>query len=364
MKIKRGEVKPLSKKKIWFFAVNGFCLLCILAGLIAMSALRDLLPSQQTAERWKGENETQFAQVSVFSTSEAPLTEEAINSFRNGLETKLSEAGIVPAETGRLWADAYCAMGTASAAVGKNNVSADAVAVGGDFFLFHPLKLLDGQYIAGDDLMKDRVLVNEMLAWKLYGGQKIAGMEVTVNGMPCIIAGVFEPEDDFATELALDKDVPMMILSYDMYAQSESARAISAYEIVMPNPLTGYAKQTVSEQFGNLSGAETVDNTARFSGKNVRASIKNFGKNAMRKSAIVYPYWENAARCVEADLALLWLITAVFCILPLLTALYYLVRLCLLGRKAVKQGKKQILKKLEERKERRWEEKGGSSGNF
>ena len=38
---------------------------------------------------------------------------------------------------------------------GKTNLTADAIGIGGDFFLFHPLTLLNGSYFSGNDLMKD-----------------------------------------------------------------------------------------------------------------------------------------------------------------------------------------------------------------
>lgn len=353
----------MSKKKIWLFAVNGFCLLCILAGIISMSALRNLLPSQMAADRWKGESKIRFSQVSVFTSPADALTEKSIFGFQSGLDTKLAEAGLT-AEEGRLWADSYCTMGLANVSVRQNSISTDTIAVGGDFFLFHPLKLLDGQYIAGNDLMKDRVLVNEMLAWKLYGGREIAGMDILVNGISCVIAGVFETENDFATEIALNKDEPLMIMAYDLYANSENAEPICEYEIVMPNPLSGFASQIVTEQFGKLNGAETVDNSVRFSDKNIRSVLKNVGSRAMHKSTVRYPYWENAARCVESNIALLWILTLLFSVLPVLTALYYIIKLVKIGKKAAHKGRKKLLEKIEIRREKRWAEKNDDSDGF
>ena len=127
----------------------------------------------------------------------------------------------------------------------------------------------------------------------------------------------------------------------------------------MPDPLTDFARQTVEDGLGRGAGMETVDNTSRFSGKNARAGLKGFAARGMRKVGTVYPFWENAARAVEAHMSLLWLLTALFCILPILTALCYLVRLYILCRKAVIRGKKRLQEKIEEGRERRWTEKNG-----
>ena len=44
--------------------------------------------------------------------------------------------------------------------------------------------------------MKDRVLLDEDLAWLLYGGTDIAGLSMKINGVPYMIAGVVEREQD------------------------------------------------------------------------------------------------------------------------------------------------------------------------
>ena len=55
------------------------------------------------------------------------------------------------------------------------------LAVGGQFFEFHPLRLLSGSYIAEGDLSPDRVLLDRELAWELFGGTELTGMSVEVK---------------------------------------------------------------------------------------------------------------------------------------------------------------------------------------
>ena len=346
-------------KRILLIAANALCVICVAAGLIVQSSMRGTLRSQQAAVDWRGENEMEFAQVSVFLPVDSALNESQIQTFRSSLETKLTEAGLEEPEEGSLWTDAYCAVGTASVSSARGSSSATAIGIGGDFFLFHPLYLLSGQYIAGDDLMKDLVLIDKTLAWKLYGGTDLAGMTLTVNGESCIIAGVVELEQDFATRHALAEDTPMIFMAYERMSAGEpqTEAGACAYEIVMPNPLTGYAKSVVDEGLGSGTGVMTVENSDRFSGSGIRAVLGDFGQRAMRDTAIVLPYWENAARYIETWMALLYVLTLLFAVLPAITLIWLAVRLFRLGKKGARRGIRLAGEKLEDRRERRWLQK-------
>ena len=59
----------------------------------------------------------------------------------------------------------------------RGNAQVKVTGVGGDYFRFHPLKLRSGSYLMETDLMKDRVLLDEELAWKLFGGMELTGSQ-------------------------------------------------------------------------------------------------------------------------------------------------------------------------------------------
>lgn len=347
-------------KRIVLIAANALCLLCLIAGVIALSGLRGTLDSQKAAVRWRGENENAFAQVSAFFPLGGEVKEDAIRSFRSSLETKFAEAGLEQPENGRLWADSYCSIGTARVSGARGSSEATAVGIGGDFFLFHPLQLYDGQYISGSDLMKDRVVIDKTLAWKLYGGMELAGMPLTVNGEECIIAGVVELESDFATSKALKAGTPMIFMAYERMTtdSAENAEAgASAYEIVMPNPLSGYALGIMEQGIGAADTVQVVENSRRFSFAELREVIADFGSRAMRQSALVLPYWENAAIYVESCMALVWVLMLLFAILPCVTLAFYAAKLYVYGKQQAKRGIRSAGEKLEARREKRWFEK-------
>ena len=84
----------------------------------------------------------------------------------------------------------------------------------------------------------------------------------------------------------------------------------------------------------------------------------------MQAMGMMYPYWENAARCVEDICVMLLLAATLFLTVPAVTALVFLIRLL----KRCKEGlEEQVLPKLKDsaeeavrvRQRRRWEKKHG-----
>ena len=70
---------------------------------------------------------------------------------------------------------------------------------------------------------------------------------------------------------------------------------ITTYEIVMPDPVEGYAASVLAKSLGEDSGAIVVDNTNRFGFRNLLNDLRDFALLGMRTESVRYPYWENAA---------------------------------------------------------------------
>ena len=163
--------------------------LLMAAGLVIISALcflgykntAGLLLSQQAAERWQGENELGFAQISCFAASGDSFTVEKIYQFRTDMLSKLTEASFEVSQDKRLIHDAWCGFGSVDASNGQRKGKLSVTAVGGDYFHFHPIKLIDGNYLSPDDLMGDRVLIDRETAWLLFGGEELTGMSFQVK---------------------------------------------------------------------------------------------------------------------------------------------------------------------------------------
>lgn len=264
------------------------------------------LSDQQAYKRWN-ENGT-AAQVSAFFKKEISVDERQIESFRHQVEASLQEAAIVKENAGRLFVDAYSSLGKITVVSEMDSLEARAVGIGGDFFLFHQLKLVNGSYFSGNDLMKDSIIIDEEAAWKLFGSSDVAGMSVIIGGTPHYIAGVIQREKGRLAESAgLNESV--VYVSHETLSAYGNCEGISSYELLAPNPVKGFAKGLLLEKFGfNETEMIVVENSTRFSMEALIPVILDFGIRSMQTSAVSYPYWENMARgCEDICAALLFL---------------------------------------------------------
>ncbi len=346
----------LSTRQLVLLILAGVQLL--LAGLcgLGLHRVRNALITQSAAKAWRGESEMRFAQLSVFLPNDNLATEDDVRSFRQALDSALVTASLEAPEGGSLCDDAYS--GTASLTVqnGKKSVSVKTVGVGGDFFLFHPLRLISGSYLTADDFMRDRVVLDENLAWALFGSSDVAGMSVTINGLQYPIAGVVAREDDFATKKAYTDDVGMFMCIEAMNAISETK--LSCYELVAPNMVSGFAYNIVQEKF-KPDGGVIVENSKRFSTFSLLDIVLNFGTRSMNEKGILYPYWENAARMCEDYAALYLLGLVLFLIYPIVLAIVWLVKL--IRNTAERVGEEvaeTVEQKIEENKEKHYTRTG------
>lgn len=354
-------MKNLSKRKrVALVILCGLLLLASCACFLTGRSLGKLLPSQTAAERWTGEGEGVFRQISCYLPQEERITLNQIHAFRYAILDKLHEAGLEADTDTRLFRDAWSTAGklNASTEIGHGDVS--VIAVGGDYFLFHPLRLLNGSYLTESDLMEDRVLLDEETAWLLFGSTDLAGMELKLNGVPFTVAGVIEREQDFASRKAYTAGRGIF-MSFDALTNLVEGTGASCYELVMTDPVKNFALNFVKEKFPVGQG-EVVENTGRFSFGRVLQLVKQFGSRSMQKLGVIYPYWENAARCVEDWCSLLSLLCLAFAVLPVLLVVQLAVRvLWLLKRKLSEDVLPEVKEKTEEalRKQQRkhWEKK-------
>ena len=311
----------MKKTTLRFLIVNGGLLLLALVCFLVSRSFSGTLESQRAAARWAGDGELTFTQLSCFMSEDDSLGLGDIYAFRQTLQTKLTQASITAPENGSLFTDAWSSFGKLHVAGEHGSGEAEVTAVGGNFFLFHPLRLLSGSYISEDDVMDDRVLLDRELAWRLFGGVELAGMTVTINERPFVVAGVIEREQDFASKKAATGGMGMY-MSYGAWnALAEDAtQPVDCYEIVLPQPVEGFAEDLVKTNF-KLGGGELVNNTARFRTGDVYAVIKEFGTRSMRRNRVIYPAWENAARCAGDWSALFLALAIVLVICPAVTAL-------------------------------------------
>ncbi len=296
-----------------------FLVLFFLTGSMGKSQL-----SQTAAERWGGSEAV--SQVSCFFSVGAGITEDRIMDFEHSIDKALTDASVIQESENpgaRLWADAYSADGQVTISTDKASITADAVGIGGDFFLFHPVPLLYGAYFSGNDVLKDYCVIDEDAAWQLFGSSDVAGMMVEIGGIPHVVTGVVErPSGRLAEAAGLDST--LVYVSCESLEENGKSNGINHYEIVMPNPVSGFAENYIRENLGaDEKETEVLENTSRYSFLSRCQLLLEFGTRSMNGKAIIYPYWENIARGYEDILALLTLFELLLVIYPIGLAMVF-----------------------------------------
>ncbi|MBR1456408.1 MAG: ABC transporter permease [Oscillospiraceae bacterium] len=323
-----------SIKKIALWVLNVLLALAALACVIGISRLAGLLNTQKEAERWRGDNELSFAQLSCFIPNDESIGLDDVYTFRYAMLDKFHEAALDVDNDSTLFVDAWSTGGKAVASTSLGKGDAVVTAVGGAFFDFHPIRLLSGNYFTEGDLMQDRVLLDEDLAWLLFGGTDLAGLELRIDNVPFVVAGVIEREQDFASKKAYT-DGMGLFMSYDAYKALHEEAGVTCYELVMAEPVKNFAVSFVREKFP-IGGGVILENSGRFRAGRLLDLLRDFGVRSMQSRSISYPYWENAARCVEDWCTLLLLLAIVFALCPAVTLLVLLRRYLRLGRRKLK----------------------------
>ncbi len=312
----------LTIKKLVLGISGGISLLLFLILLFVTNHLVKEQDSQTMAERWSEKKNA--AQVSCFFSVNSGITEDRIIEFEHSIDSALTDAAVLQESENpgaRLWADAYSADGRIMLSNGKSSLEVDAIGIGGDFFLFHPLKLISGSYFSGNDLMQDICIIDQDAAWQMFGSNDVVGMTLNIGGIPHIVAGVVERPSGRLEEAA-GLDSTLVYVSYQTLSELGSCNGINHFEIVMPNPVKNFAVNLVREKLGTSEKeTEVLENTSRYSFLSRLKLIPAFGTRSMNGRAIIYPYWENIARGYEDILGVITLFQMLFLLYTVLLAL-------------------------------------------
>ena len=290
--------KVFTKKQIIWLIISGGVLLLffIIMGIgVALSRTQEV---QLSDRRWDPKGD--YAMVSVFFSDIAFATEDTVKELNFNIETALDKEAITaPNENARRSVYGYSALDKLKVASEKSEQEVKVFGVGGDYFLMHPLKLLSGNYFDGNDIMQDHIIIDNDTAWQLYGSYDIAGKPVWINKKPLIISGVYERDEGRLNDLAGNNEKTVYV-SYESLVNADSEATINCFEILMPNPVSGYALKIVKEAVTlDENRVSIVENTKRFNWTRLIRHFTAVGSRSMNSKSIVYPYWENMARGME-----------------------------------------------------------------
>ena len=317
------------KKQLILIGVNALLIIGVIICLLLYNSTASTLVAQDAAKRWTGESELRYTQVSCFIDRAVAPNLDTLQAFSSKVDEALVAASLEAPSEGSLWTYAYSSETTLDITGDYGKAEATVLGVSGDFFLFHPLVLRTGSYISDDDFMDDRVVIDEELAWKTFGSIDIVGMSVTINNIPYQIAGVISREDDKFSNKSYQGG-SRLYMSYSALAKIVTDPLITCYEIVLPDPISQFGIGVVKENFlkdeEGKNTVEIVENTGRFAVEPITNVLLHFNERTIQESSIAYPYWENAARLVENQLAWLLFFTFIFSLFPLACLIYLIVK--------------------------------------
>ena len=328
---RKRERKPLPLKFLALLLLNAVFVALAVIFAVKLHHVTNLLITQSAAEVWKGQSAENFVQVSAFQPVDADLTETQIESFHQTLGQKFVDASLEAPENGSLYQDAYATRPQdITVSTDAASYTAKTIGVGGDFFLFHPLPLRSGSYISSRDFTYDRVVLDEELSWALFGSYDVAGQTVWIGNEPYVVAGVVRREKDKASEKAYTDGAGMFITYSAMRhitgGEEGTEPAISSYEIVMAEPITGFGLSVLRESFPTKDVSVIVQNTDRYSLKSLLTIVSQFGERSMNTAGVIFPYWENAARYTEDHAALDFVLLVLFSLCPVTCLVILIVR--------------------------------------
>lgn len=285
--------------KKWYITL-GVSVLCLFALILATNIQKNRLYDQNAADRW-GEGMSQYS--IIFPVSLNPEDTYYFLELAHKIESELEKASVTdvlyPDEEGIAFLRALSIEGKVTLSTDSGNFTPDAIGIDNDFFIIHPMELLYGSYISGDDLMKDGIVIDEDCAWNLFGAFDVVGKQVEINGVPHYIRGVVhKPDDRFSVSSGLDRSI--CFVSMDTLKMYGNISGSYDYELVMPNPVENFADNIISTTIGDSSGRiEVINNTERFETDRMLGVLKDFGVRSMNGKGIVYPFFENVARAWE-----------------------------------------------------------------
>ena len=324
----KKRIQSLSWKEILWITTGIICLLLLGIILCGEHLLRKDLADQQMASRWSQKQDV--AQVSCFFAEGMVEDADYFRSVEQGIEKALLEASIVAEkENARLWIDAVSRNGTVVLTSDRATIELNAVGVKGEFFQFHPLYLLTGSFFNQDSMMQDGIVIDTQTAWQLFGSEDVAGMQVMIGQVPHYITGVVEKETG-RLQKAAGLEQSVCYLSLDSLEQYGSVTGGFFYEIVMPNPIDGFAFSTISsnvEYENHQDKIQVIENSRRYEILPLFQVIQDFGIRSMSQKGIVYPYWENIARGYEDIFALTFMIKILLLLQPCIFFIFCIIRL-------------------------------------
>ena len=298
----------MKKRYIVFGVLTLACIVTALCLHFARQRVTDDDVRDFAAEHFRGASESRYTQLALYCTEEDHLTPDGIMAVKNQLESAMTEASLDIAGNYLLAASAE-----KNVTVGRQAQSVDAVATVyfGDYFGLHPDLPLCGGYIAESDATTEFCVIDDLLAWRLFGSLEVCGLDVEINGKPYPVSAVLAADRGVYAPYYGEK--PRVYVLHNSGAMRGEQLCFTAAEAVLPDPVTDFAADMFREAVGAY-GTDVYTVTGRFTPHGLWDNIREMTALGVMDGKR-FPYYENIARIRETKCAILLSFEGAFWIL-------------------------------------------------
>lgn len=314
------------KKQIKLAIIGSISLaLAIITTLICIKISNSVV-NDNMAKRWSGDNKS--SKVSVMFGDLSGFDDQSARQFEFSVSKQLSGDSIASDNPeARTWVYTYSTTKKLSASSKSGSSEFKTYGVGNDFFLFHPMNLVNGSFFNGTEVNDDLVVIDKEVAWVLFGSTDIVGQVIEISGVEHVIVGVVDRESGKLNDAAGNNE-PTIYMSYSSMKLLAPDVTISALEAVIPNPISKYAYDTAKKAISeNEERYEIIENTRRYNFVNLLKNAKGYATKRMNAKAIRYPYWENYSRGMEDILTPICVIACLLFLFPTVLLIMLIVRM-------------------------------------
>ncbi len=320
----------VNKKMLKF---SGVCAIILVLSLLIVGVFEltvmffeGRLEYVRAGERWSSDGE-RFAVISLYTEDGSAFSADQALSWAYSIDKALLESSISAEDGARAWAYSYSCEDTLTLRGPKGNSTAQVIAAGGDFFVFHPMKFVYGSAFLNDGTNPMGIVIDRELAWDVFGAENIIGMTVEIGGYEFVVTGVCEPESKSGIYGYTYGDRPRMYMSYAGYTIATGNNSgCTVFEAALPNAVSAFAKNIFDKSVTvNEDTAEVIEVTERFSIENRFNNMKTLKYSWIRENKIGYPYWENEAKVYDFYSAVMMIFEVFFVALAVVTLLLSLI---------------------------------------
>ena len=285
---------------LWVLAVIA-CLVVFGLFLRADRQTVENLTTQTAAQRWETEQKP-YSLSTVFLQDQDAVPQTAIPEIRLAVENAMTGAGVAAEDYP--WLFAFSRTEQVELKNGVAGTDVEMTLISGDYFKIHPMTIRHGWYLDESEVMRDRIILDRQTAWDLFYSDNVVGQYLEWNGHRYVVAAVVDLELGKHSQMAAGDAQRAWAFADSPAADTE--KGFTCVEMVLPQPVEGFGVSTMQSVLESYlpKNATALDNSNRFSLFNRWEALKTISTRWITNQAIIYPYYENAARLVENHLAL------------------------------------------------------------